>query len=429
MKKKINQLDDFLRDSLEDLSMPPSEGARKKFIEEAGEMMNRPPVAVVSYRRIILLVLLLLISGGIAGYFLLSEKDKQVTSHRRTSYNMSIDGKSQANLPVRAEKVTKNQTTVITLNQSQEASHTNSQTLAEGQILTTPEKTEIRDSEISLTENQNNQQDKIPEKEITEDTIVKRNIPEIVPDNEPPPQKKTNAAAGQDAVLFNAGIYYTPEWVFNLEDEDGKYSNNFGFETNIRFHQYSVRTGIGLSVHQGSNEYAIGVQKYEGTYNKLEAINFEWDTLNYEYVPTIITTPQDVFDTAVVYTYQQIQKKYTYLQVPFILGYDFLNSEKFTIGLRAGPVLSVLLSSNEKDLVYDPGKDQVVQINNISPERIQTNWQITGGINFGWKINRRFTFEAEPQARYYFNSVYEKAGANDKPWSISLRTALLINFK
>jgi hypothetical protein len=118
-------------------------------------------------------------------------------------------------------------------------------------------------------------------------------------------------------------------------------------------------------------------------------------------------------------------KRYTYLQVPLILGYDFLRTQHFSIGLRAGPVISFLLKTEQISDNYDPGKDHIIQINQITPDRIQTNWQFIGGINAGFGITRRLWLEIEPDVRYYFNSVYEKPANNTKPWSAGFRVALL----
>ncbi len=99
------------------------------------------------------------------------------------------------------------------------------------------------------------------------------------------------------------------------------------------------------------------------------------------------------------------------------------------MGLRAGPVLSLMLSSKQLSANYDPGQDKIVTINQITPDRIQTNWQVMGGINFGFVLNRRLNLELEPEVRYYFNSVYEKSEITKKPWSAGIRAAINFDLK
>jgi hypothetical protein len=69
-----------------------------------------------------------------------------------------------------------------------------------------------------------------------------------------------------------------------------------------------------------------------------------------------------------------------------------------------------------------------VTINNITPDRVQLNWQALGGIDLGFHLSQRFVIELEPDFRYYFDSVYEKSGSAYKPWSVGIRAAFLVNF-
>jgi hypothetical protein len=95
--------------------------------------------------------------------------------------------------------------------------------------------------------------------------------------------------------------------------------------------------------------------------------------------------------------------------------------------VRFGPTLSILLQSKVKSVNYDLGQDRIVQMNNVTPERVETNWQISAGINAGIGLSRRFSMEVEPDIHYYFNSVYEKPDNNKKPWSAGFRVAILLN--
>jgi hypothetical protein len=90
-------------------------------------------------------------------------------------------------------------------------------------------------------------------------------------------------------------------------------------------------------------------------------------------------------------------------------------------------MLSILIHEKESDDAYNPGKDLVLNVNNLTPDRVKTNWQAVLGLNAGYRFNRRFGFEIEPQFKYYFNSVYEKASTTQKPYSFEVRAALLIS--
>lgn len=155
-------------------------------------------------------------------------------------------------------------------------------------------------------------------------------------------------------------------------------------------------------------------------------MSFSWDGSVQDYIPTYYMKSQDVYDSLMKLDYPKIVKRYTYLQIPLVLGYDFLRSGRFSVGLRAGPVLSVLLQSKQLSEEYDPGNKKVISINNISPEQVSLNWQFMGGVNASVKLSRNLYLEIEPMAKYYFNSVYEKSEITKKPWSIGVRGAFII---
>jgi hypothetical protein len=226
---------------------------------------------------------------------------------------------------------------------------------------------------------------------------------------------------------LSAGVSYTPEWMFNTLNGD-KFVNNMAVEGTFHFGPYSVRTGLGLSITTGSNELLVKTSPYLGTYNKLDSVGFRWDVKHYYLIPTLYTSKTNVYDTALRYNYSNIQKRYTYLQVPVILGYDFWQNNWLSLGIRAGAIMSVLLKVETLTTAYDPGKDKVISINDISPDRINLNWQAVGGFNIGFKLSRSLNIDLEPGMRYYFNSVYESSEINKKPWSVGLRTAFFVTF-
>jgi len=226
---------------------------------------------------------------------------------------------------------------------------------------------------------------------------------------------------------ISTGVYYTPEWMFNTLNGD-KYVNNMGVEGTFHLGNYSVRTGLGLSITNGWHEVLVQSNPYLGAYKALDSITFSWSKDGTKLNPTYYMTGTNVYDTAREYTYSYVQKRYTYLQVPLMLGYDFWKNNWLRLGVRAGAVMSLLLNTENLTTTYDPGKDRIVSINNVTPDRIQLNWQAIGGINasIGW--SRRFSIELEPEIRYYFNSVYESSEITTKPWSIGVRAAFLIKF-
>ena len=140
------------------------------------------------------------------------------------------------------------------------------------------------------------------------------------------------------------------------------------------------------------------------------------------------TSEQVVFDSAVKTNYARVYRKFTYLQVPLIMQYDLISREKYSLGLRFTPILSVLLTKKAVDLKYDAGLNQVIQINRITSERVHTNWQLSAGISYRRKLSSNLLLEAEPGFSYYFNSVYEKSNDSSSPFGASIKIAIGIKY-
>jgi hypothetical protein len=223
-------------------------------------------------------------------------------------------------------------------------------------------------------------------------------------------------------------VSYSPEWMFNTLDKGTKYVNNAAIEQTFRFQKYSLRTGLGLSITKGTNEVLISYNDYLGSFQKLDSITFTWDPEHINLIPTYYLSNQEVWDSLMKLANTMVIKRYTYLQIPLVFGYDFWSNGQFSLGVRVGPVLSVLLTSKQLSDAYDPGMNRIIMINQITPERIQTNWQLMGGINATFRFSRRLGVELEPEARYYFNSVYEQSDATKKPWSLGFRAAFLVRY-
>ena len=238
-------------------------------------------------------------------------------------------------------------------------------------------------------------------------------------------QKSQDVPGKNGKFMPSIGVYYTPEWMFNTL-EGTKFVNNFGLEGTFHFGRFSVRTGIGLSINKGTNELIVAYNDFLGSYNKLDSMEFTWNNPSQQYIPKFYMTPQDVWDSLMKLDYARVVKRYTYIQIPMIMGYDFWQSDRIDFGVRVGPVMSILVASKQLSAPYDPGNKRIISINDISPGQVSLNWQAMAGLNTSIHLTNEVQFEIEPSIRYYFNSVYEKPVPLWKPWSISIRAAFVV---
>jgi hypothetical protein len=208
--------------------------------------------------------------------------------------------------------------------------------------------------------------------------------------------------------------------------EGNKFINNFGIEGTFHFGRFSVRTGAGLSVGKGTNELVVAYNDFLGTYNKLDSMQFTWNGPANQMIPRYYMSKQDVWDSLMKLDNQKVVKRYTYLQIPMVMGYDFWRTDRISMGIRVGPVMSILVATKQLSAEYDPGNKRVISINDISPGQVNLNWQVMAGLNTSLRLSEKLQLELEPSLRNYFNSVYEKPVNNTKPWSIGIRAAVVV---
>lgn len=210
--------------------------------------------------------------------------------------------------------------------------------------------------------------------------------------------------------------------------EGNKLINNFGIDVIFYHGLVSLRTGAGISVSQGITTNSVEYNDFLGTYSKLDSITFDFNEQLNNFEPTLYMSSEKVWDSIGKEDSTDIIKRYTYLQVPLVLGFDFWQKGKISVGVRIGTIMSVMVNSKQLTGAYDPGENLLIGVNQLTPSRVNLNWQALAGFSASAVLSKRITFELEPQARYYYGSIYEKSGNADKPWSLGIRMAMVYKF-
>jgi hypothetical protein len=454
----MKPLDEFLKASLKDYKVSPSESEKSKFLKDVVAVTGKTGLNKKwIYFGFIGGVLLII---GLLVYFLLSIHPQSInksagnsigltagtksrTVHQVNNLNSvkagSVPGsKSKANIPVSTFALTKTSSIISVPQRSGQTIF--SQSVTDVPVTTIPRQTipgTLLASLNAIPMQRNDYLFPVTFNDNIPGAISKVNNAGIMPadlfnDSETNPEPaitgKKEKTISMDIHTFSAGAYYEPELMFNLLKEDKHMMvNNFGLKGEYYFGAYSIGTGIGLSITRGTDEIAFGYNEYLGTFKKLDSITFKWNQYHTHPVPShYYYSDHAYYNSKVSLGSSTINRQYIYLQIPLTLGYDFIRNNRIRIGIRIGPTLSMLLQTTPKEEDVSHGKDRIVQINDISADRIAANFQFNGGIAAGIRLTRILELEAEPVASYYFNSVYEKGESDKKPWSLGFRVSLLI---
>lgn len=458
--KKYDKTDDFFREALKDHQITPSDAAKKAFLRDA--LLTPPPEKKGRKGLVLFTALLLLVSAEIVLWTLGSDLFSSVAVKGTQQIKQTQTSSEQLKTIVYNETPQTNQTKQTNQTQLSKADHTSKHTnnplkstltvpVLSGQNDKTTAQSLQPDPSIAGVINEKKHNISSGEENTYQEGEIKAPVnvqnPSLVnpvvsdtgsyemtkkSDSLPVPvsatKEKTRNASGRTSPWIpSIGIYYTPEWMFNTL-EGTKFINNFGIEGTFHFDRFSVRTGAGLSVGKGTNELVVAYNDFIGAYNQLDSMSFTWNDPTHNYIPTMYTSKKDVWDSLMKLDYPKVVKRYTYLQIPMILGYDFWQTDLITIGARMGPVMSILLTSKQLSAAYDPGNKKIISINDIAPEQVNLNWQVMAGLSGAIRLTRTLQIEVEPSVRYYFNSVYEKPVNNNKPWSVWVRAAFVVKF-
>jgi hypothetical protein len=462
MEKHPNPFDEFLKETLKGHRLNPPEEAKKAFLREAGAIIQPRKGYTKWYYFPVLVVLLI---GIILVFYygnnheqniskpIINEQVKSTTDP--TANRVPASNSSSNSTPAQNSHSTSNP--VINAKNAS-ASTSNSPTYPTSgneppaALIATTAENEVKlnnKSEVTITaisdERVATQIDTLLSKtkasKLALDSLTKPVVSKELPATVSQPAgldttlislPSGNAAVAIPELLkkenyFAVGVYYLPEWMFNTV-EGGKFVNNFGIDGNFYRGRVSIRTGAGISISKGTTDKAVEYNDYLGTYNKLDSITFIYNESSHDFMPNVYTSKEKVWDSIAKLDSSSIVKRYTYLQVPLVLGFEFWQKGRLTVGVRIGTIMSVMLQSKQITGTYDPGENLVLGIKNITPDQVSINWQAIGGFNASVAITKSFYFEFEPQAKYYYQSIYEKSGYTRKPWSIGIRTAVMIKF-
>lgn len=226
--------------------------------------------------------------------------------------------------------------------------------------------------------------------------------------------------------IWSAGLFYIPELYHSASTNAER--TLLGFEALLRWtrYQYTLETGLGFSQVSNDNLFTVDYNAYLGTYKALDSISFSLDPLNQTVIPHYYFNEVTVYDTATQTAYTRMKNQYTYVQIPVFIGYRSAAYDRLTFTLKGGPMLSLLVGSKEPDAYLDARSRKIVRIEDRTPGRVRTNWQMLVNAGMSLQMTHHISLSLEPGIRWHLNPIYEQASG--RPWSVNLRMGLVYEF-
>lgn len=228
--------------------------------------------------------------------------------------------------------------------------------------------------------------------------------------------------------FFSATIGVLPEAMFYKSSESYTKTNfwiNGGITYNFSHFSIGITPGLGLVYDDG---------RYKVQYKSLDSIGFYDKVVSYSVNPVTNlieyhTEQKSIYDSVLHVADDRTRNRYTYLQIPLMLGYRIFQTSTVSLSFNAGPAVSFLIGKKEADPVVEYSNARLIKIENETPARVDVTWQAWAGFYFEYRLSKAASLYLQPVCKYYFNPTVEKEGIQyDKPWSVGLGVGLQLNF-
>jgi hypothetical protein len=243
-------------------------------------------------------------------------------------------------------------------------------------------------------------------------------------------QDPITAMYGGPKPYYTLSAYFSPEITeyARIASESRERSYYGGLALSYNTSRFVIQSGIEYSSFRDLGDYMVNMSTYDSVGYYYDIVGFEIDPNNPDSI-IFETHTVAVWDSVQHHSHQQTNNNYTYLQVPFLIGYKAMDRGLFSAHLKAGPSFSFMLNRKEPSLDFQMPGATINSIDNYTAPRLNTNIQLLVSLALHVQLTEKFGLLVEPTYRYYINTVYEINNESlSNPYGISIKSGLFYNF-
>jgi len=229
--------------------------------------------------------------------------------------------------------------------------------------------------------------------------------------------------------FYSASLSVLPELsIYNTTGSNSEVNYWMNVGASYHFSRFSVGTGISLGYVFDDGKYLIDYRSKDSIGYYESVVGFTVNPLNPNEI-SYTTELKNVYDSIQHIADDQTRNRYTYLQIPVLLGYRFMETQRLGITVLAGPAVSFLIGKREAKPYVDYPNARIIRIENNTPNRISTSWQLWLSMRIDYRINKMISVFAEPTYKYTFKAIeIPGEGTFSNANSIGLGIGLQFNF-
>jgi len=205
--------------------------------------------------------------------------------------------------------------------------------------------------------------------------------------------------------FFSANIGVAPEMALYHSNGTGTTEFNYWANAGIAYHysRFSIRTGLGLGYTYDEGSYRI-------QYRSNDSVSFYKEVIGYYPDPSdpsriiYVTRNHAIYDSVTHIADDRTRNRYTYLQIPLLLGYTVFETPRFCLGIEAGPAISFLINEKKAQADINIPNGRLIKLDDNSASRLPTNWQLWVRLSIEYQFTKHWGLLIDPYYKYFLTS-------------------------
>ena len=205
--------------------------------------------------------------------------------------------------------------------------------------------------------------------------------------------------------FFSADIGLAPEMALYRSNGTGTSEFNYWANAGIAYHysRFSIRTGLGLG-------YTFDEGSYRLQYRSNDSVSFYKEVIGYYPDPSdpsriiYVTRNHALYDSVTHIADDRTRNRYTYLQIPLLLGYTIFETPRLCLGIEAGPAISFLINEKKAQADINIPNGRLIKLDDNSTSRLPTNWQLWARLTIEYQFTKHWGLIINPYYKYFLTS-------------------------
>jgi len=210
--------------------------------------------------------------------------------------------------------------------------------------------------------------------------------------------------------FFSVNLGVAPEMSVYHSDGTSTVQGNYWLNAGFAYHfsRFSVRTGLGIGYTYDDGKYVVNYRSNDSVSYYRKVIGYIQDPANPGHIIYIIRN-QAIYDSVNHIADDRTRDRYTYIQVPLLLGYTVYETPRFRLGFEIGPAVNFLVGSKKADLYVDIPNGRLIKLEDDTPARVFTNWQVWVDLTLEYQFTRNWGLSINPYYKYFITNPYQSA--------------------